>query len=64
MGADPSQIITAVAALVVSLTGLLGAAVAAVVTLRRKSNGTSAAAKELASALAEALAEGKRREAG
>jgi len=36
---DPSQVITAVATLVAALTGLLGAAVAAVVTLRRKPNG-------------------------
>lgn len=54
MGADPSQLIAAIATLVAALTGLLGAAVAAVVTLRRKTNGSKAIAEALAAALAEA----------
>lgn len=54
MAADPSQLITAVATLVVALSGLLGAATAARVTLRRKSNGNGAVAKAVADALAAA----------
>lgn len=62
MATDPSPVITAVATLVVALTGLLGAAVAAVVTLRRKSNGNGAQAKALAKAFADALDEARARE--